>query len=460
MIKLIIFDLDGVLADLKEIHYESLNKALVQHYLQPISREDHISKYDGLSTDKKLDMYRSLTGLSLASGVKKGIKVTKQCLTLEGVEKLKVNHDLCRYLEQLKCLGYALAVASNAITPTVFRALNRLDITCYFSSVFTNQDVGHLKPNPQIYLRTMETFGVSPRETMIVEDSKAGRQAAVVSGAHVCGVDNPDDLIYTKKLFRSIERANKEEKPIRWAGKSDTTVLIPMAGAGSRFKEAGYSRPKPLIDVNGKPMIQRVVENLNIDANFVFVVQREHYFKWDINYLLNLIAPGCKIVLTNGLTEGAACTTLLAKEFINNDDHLLIANSDQLLEWDSCDFFYNMLSSGVDGGIVTFRDTDPKWSFAKVEDGFVVETAEKIPISDIATSGVYWWNKGSDYVKYAEERIAQNTRHNGEFYVCPTFNNLIADGGKVKTYDIKRMWGVGTPDDLRAFLRQNDFCPT
>ena len=238
----------------------------------------------------------------------------------------------------------------------------------------------------------------------------------------------------------------------KWQG-GDMNVLIPMAGAGTRFEQAGFTFPKPLIDVGGKPMIQTVVDNLNIEARHIFIVQKSHYEKYNLEETLSLISPNCKIVQVEGLTEGAACTTLLAKEFIDNDQPLLIANSDQFVEWNSNEFMYSMTADTVDGGILTFKSTHPKWSYAKLDDfGFVSEVAEKKPISDTATVGVYFWKKGSDYVKYAHRMIDHNKRVNGEFYVCPVFNEAIRDGKKVKIFDVEKMWGLGTPEDLDRFL--------
>jgi dTDP-glucose pyrophosphorylase len=227
-------------------------------------------------------------------------------------------------------------------------------------------------------------------------------------------------------------------------------ILIPMAGAGSRFEKAGYTFPKPLIEVHGKPMIQKVVENLNLKGRYIFIVQKEHYERYALNYLLPLIAPGCEIVQVDQMTEGAACTTLLAKKFIDNDAPLITANSDQFIEFE--DGWQNDLLSSNDGHILTFKATHPKWSFAKVSDGLVSEVAEKKPISDTATVGVYHWSKGSDYVKYAEQMIAKDIRVNNEFYVCPVFNEAIQDGKSIGTIPVKKMWGLGTPEDLRTFL--------
>ena len=229
-----------------------------------------------------------------------------------------------------------------------------------------------------------------------------------------------------------------------------------MAGAGSRFEKAGYTFPKPLIDVNGKPMIQVVVENLNIDAQHIFIVQKSHYEKYNLQATLNLISPGCEIIQIEGVTEGAACTTLLAKNLINNDEPLLIANSDQYVDWDSSEFMYSMVADSIDAGILTFKSTHPKWSYAKLDaDGFVSQVAEKKPISNIATVGIYYWKKGADYVKYTEQMINKNIRTNNEFYVCPVFNQAIEDDKKIKIFEIQKMTGLGTPEDLQIFLNRN-----
>jgi dTDP-glucose pyrophosphorylase len=301
-----------------------------------------------------------------------------------------------------------------------------------------------------MYWKAMSILGVLPEETLVVEDSPPGLLAAARSRANLLRVNNPKDLTIDKVLDK-LQQPRTYEKP-KWQG-GKMNVLIPMAGGGTRFAQAGYTFPKPLIEVRGKPMIQVVVENLNIDATFTYVVQKEHRQKYNLDTLLNLITPNCNIVEVDGVTEGAACTTLLAKEFINNDQPLLMANSDQFVEWDSNEFMYKMIEQDVDGGIVTFRATHPKWSFAKIDErGYVTQVAEKNPISDIATVGIYYWKQGSDYVKYAEQMIDKNIRVNGEFYVCPVFNEAVDDGRRIKTFDVPAMWGLGTPEDLNYFL--------
>ena len=200
-------------------------------------------------------------------------------------------------------------------------------------------------------------------------------------------------------------------------------------------------------------MIQIVAENLNIDANYIFIVRKEHYIKYNLKTLLKLVKPTSKIIIVDKLTEGAACTTLLAKKYINNNNPLLIANSDQFIEWNSNEVLYNFNQKGVDAGILTFESTHPKWSYAKINSkGLVTKVAEKKPISNNATVGIYYWSSGKKYVQCAETMIKKDIRVNNEFYVCPVFNELILKNGKIKISNIKKMWGLGTPEDLNYFL--------
>ncbi len=451
MTKLIIFDLDGVLVEAKDIHYKTLNQALWEigksdKYV--ISEAEHLSIYDGLKTNQKLELLTQNKGLH--SNTYETVWNRKQQLTIDAISQLKPDLQKIELFKELRNRGYKLAVASNSIRRSVLVMLAKIGIIEYMDLIISNEDVKNSKPHPEMYWKAMSMMGYLPDETLIVEDSPHGLLAASRSRANVLRVDNPSDLTIEK-----VENKLKENKHMsipKWQG-GKMNVLIPMAGAGSRFQQAGYTFPKPLIEVEGKPMIQVVVDNLNIDATFIYVVQKEHREKYNLDTLLNLITPNCKIVEVDGLTEGAACTTLLAKEYINTDAPLVMANSDQFLEWDSNEFMYKMIEQEVDGGIVTFTATHPKWSFAKVDEyGYVTEVAEKNPISDIATVGVYYWSKGSDYVKYAEQMIEKNIRTNNEFYTCPVFNEAIEDCKKIKTFNIDKMWGLGTPEDLKYYL--------
>jgi len=448
-IKLIIFDLDGVLVEAKNIHYDALNEALGKKY--SISWNEHLSTYDGLKTNQKLDMLSERKGLP--TELHKDIWNHKQKLTLQKLKQLEPSEVLIELMDSLVERGYKIAVCSNSIRKTVLTVLSKLGIMEYMDLVISNEDVQNSKPHPEMYWKGISMMSCLPEETLIVEDSPYGLLAAARSKSHILRVKNTKEVTLTN-LNNKLIQINMGEQQTIPAWRDETlNVLIPMAGAGSRFQQAGYTFPKPLIDVKGKPMIQLVVENLNIKANYIYVVQKEHREKYNLDTLLNLITPGCKIVEVDGITEGAACTALLAKEYIDSENPLFFANSDQFCEWDSNEFLYKMNETNADGGIVSFRSTHPKWSFAKIdEQGLVTEVAEKNPISDIATVGYYYWKSGSDFVKYAEEMIEQDVRVNSEFYVCPVFNQAISDGKEIRTFDIPKMWGLGTPEDLKEYL--------
>jgi len=445
MVKLIIFDLDGVLVEAKSIHFESLNEALGDEY--SISWDEHLSKYDGLKTNQKLEMLTKEKGLPIESY--KNVWDKKQRLTLKKLSDLQPSSQLQTCISLLVDEGYKIVCCSNSIRKTVLTVLSKLGIIEYFDLILSNEDVKNSKPHPEIYWKAISMMDCLPEETLIVEDSPFGLLAANRSKSNVMRVESPKDITFNNIKKYLNKKTNMTPK---WKNEK-LNVLIPMAGAGSRFQQAGYTFPKPLIEVNGKPMIQVVVENLNIEANFIYVVQKLHREKYNLDTLLNLLTPNCSIVEVDGITEGAACTTLLAKELVNNDSPLFFANSDQFVEWDSNEFMYKMQETNADGGIVTFNATHPKWSFAKIDDnGLVTEVAEKNPISDIATVGYYFWKHGSDFVKYAESMIEKNIRVNGEFYVCPVFNEAIKDGKKIRTFNTNGMWGLGTPEDLKTYL--------
>ena len=450
MTSLVIFDLDGVLVKAKEIHFNALNDALES--ISPefcISYSEHLNIYDGLKTRDKLKLLTKNKGLSVADHDL--VWERKQAITTKKVTEIEKDNNLIDLLKFLSDNNIKIACCSNSIRKSVYSILSQLGLINFFDYILSNEDVKTSKPYPEMYWMAMIFFAKNPEETLIVEDSPHGLLAAQRSGANILRVKDPSDLSINKIkpfLYKKTKTMNT-----RWQDKN-LNVLIPMAGAGSRFESAGYTFPKPLIEVKGKPMIQVVAENLNCESPHTFIVQKSHRLKYNLDTLLNLISPDCNVIQVEGVTEGAACTTLLSKEIINTDQPLLIANSDQYVEWDTSEFLYKMQEQNADAGIVTFKSTHPKWSFAKVdENGNVIEVAEKNPISNIATAGIYYWKRGSDYVKYAEKMIKNDVRHNGEFYVCPVFNEAIKDGKIVKTFNIQNMWGLGTPEDLQIFLQ-------
>lgn len=228
-----------------------------------------------------------------------------------------------------------------------------------------------------------------------------------------------------------------------------------MAGLGTRFAQAGYELPKPLIDVNGKPMAIRVAENIGIDANYTFIALEEHWQNFNMIDIFSGYMQGKESGYA-GLGElcaGAALTVLILRQMIDNDTPLLLANCDQLVDWDVNQFI--SLIDNADGAIALFNDSDPKWSYADIVDGKIARVAEKEVISNNATTGIYLWKKGSDFVKYADAMVAKGITTNNEYYLCPVYNEAIADGKVILPYFVNAMHGLGTPEDLEAYLAQN-----
>lgn len=234
-------------------------------------------------------------------------------------------------------------------------------------------------------------------------------------------------------------------------------IVIPMAGRGSRFANAGYVLPKPLIDVKGRPMIERVTKNMRpvCEHRFIYVCQQEHLEKYGLEEKLKQVSPGCVIVSIDHITEGAACTVMLAEKYIDNDDELMIANSDQYVDTDIN--AYLKVQEENDGLIMCMPAADPKWSFIKYDkQGFVTMVREKEVISNEATVGVYNYRHGRDFVHFAYQMIEKDIRVNNEFYVAPVYNEMIEAGKKVVFMDVgDKMHGLGTPSDLNQFLKSS-----
>ncbi len=459
-VRAVIFDLDGVLVDSRGIHLMSLNRALEE--VDPkyvIGLEEHLARFDGLPTTRKLALLTETRGLP--QDLHDSIWRRKQDHTTDLLRtEIRPSPKLVSLLEALKGDGLKLFCASNSVRATLDATLEALGIAHLFDGTYAAEEVGACKPHPAVYVRAYSDHLLPPRQVVVVEDSPVGRVAAALSGAHVCAVSGPEQVTLerVRAAIREAERLNHEAKfDTRWV--SDVQVVIPMAGEGSRFVMAGYATPKPLIDIDGRPMIQWVADNLNVSgAKFIFVVRSSHLQnkEWRLRERLEEHVPGCVIVPTDTLTQGPACSVLLAAPHLDPEKPLLVANSDQYLEWDANAFLYE--SEKVDGCISVFRQPDPddrKWSYARLdENGFVAVVREKEPISDIASTGVYYWRRAGDFIRYTNQMMDKGVRVNNEFYVCPVYNEAIADGKRIRVSFCKRMWGLGVPADLRAFYER------
>jgi NDP-sugar pyrophosphorylase family protein len=235
-------------------------------------------------------------------------------------------------------------------------------------------------------------------------------------------------------------------------------IVMPMAGRGSRFADVGIATPKPLIDVRGKPMYAWATEGLPLGLahRLIFICLAEHLvnraLEEDIRSRYAALRP--VIVPLAEVTEGQACTVLKCRELINTDEPLLIFNADTYCPT-TLRAMIERLGPNADGILDVFRAAGDKWSFALVGDeDRVLETAEKKRISEWATTGLYYFRHGADFVRHAEAMIAANERSNNEFYVAPVYNRLIAAGGRVYANKIDKVWVLGTPEDLAQFERE------
>ena len=470
-IKSILFDLDGVLVNTRVLHFETFRDALQQ--VNPslvLSWAEHETEFDGLST--KLKIKKCIEKGWIPESQSETLFQIKQSLTLERLPlTVKPKPSLKLMLITLNNQGFRIFCCSNSIRKTLDTTLNLLGIREFFEATYSNEDVPNPKPSPEMYQLAMKKAFLNKEECLIVEDSRIGRAAAYASGAQVLEVEDAEDvtLALLREALYSIEKRGRLYPRTLPFGKPITYhIVIPMAGEGSRFKDAGFKIPKPFIPVGGKPMIRWVIENMipkeipmdHYKLKFHLIVRTSHVTGNRLDSLFWDVPSNVSYTYhtTDGLTEGAACSVLLAESEINNDEPLLIINSDQYLEWNPDVFYKCMLNPEYDGSILTFYQPNPydlKWSYAKVsEDGLVTEVQEKKWISPYATVGLYAWKKGRQFVYYAKQMIAKNIRVKNEFYVCPVYNESIGDGHHVRVKLCSGMWGLGVPEDLEKFRRE------
>jgi NDP-sugar pyrophosphorylase family protein len=235
-------------------------------------------------------------------------------------------------------------------------------------------------------------------------------------------------------------------------------ILIPLGGKATRFQERGHTFPKPLFEIGNRSMIEIVLENLSppAPAHYTFICRKEHLSQFYLGDMLRLLAPGCRVLPLENETAGALCSVLLGVDQLDLDEEVLVANGDQFIStslkpfWDAC------RQPGVDGCILTFTATHPRWSFAKTDaQGKVIAVAEKRPISKQATAGLYYFRKGRDFVEASERMILKGLTTSGQFFVCPVYNELILAGKNIRTHHLPEgaMHSLGTPEDLDVFMK-------
>jgi beta-phosphoglucomutase-like phosphatase (HAD superfamily) len=464
MVQVLLFDLDGVLFDGREFHKKIFLDTVNSISPYYITERFHDKHLDGLSTKQKIDML--ILKKLLDSQQKDAVMKKKQELTAFQLGSfVKKNPALISIFESLS-KQYRILCVSNSIFSTITQCLTGLGILPFFHGIISNEDCTQNKPSSQPYLLAFLRESVNPKQCLIFEDSMYGRTAAYNSGAWVSPVVDVYDLTAEKiaKSISNIEYKNMTEETVH------INIVIPMAGLGSRFQKKGFKDPKPFIPVFEKPMIQWVIDNMKpkqevygiyeqqppFTVTYHFIAQKSHLEQYNFDALCASLNINYTITPIDFVTEGAACTVLLAKDKINTEDPLVIANSDQFLEWDQNEFYRSLTNPTYDGCISVFEQKDPndiKWSYSKLnEKGLVTEVAEKKYISPWATTGIYGWKKGSDFVTFAEQMISKKIRVNNEFYVCPVYNEAINSGKSIRNLLCKKIWGLGVPEDLEVFL--------
>ena len=332
---------------------------------------------------------------------------------------------------------------------------------CFEKDVMSNIAIAGL-----YYFRKAHFF-IEAAEDVILNDAQvdgnfyvsATLNQIILSGGTVKYLMKHGDIVasfHTPKSIREYENKKNAQVTNR-TETSNLNLVIPAAGEGSRFQSAGWKRPKPFIDVGGTLMVNRVIENLKSEKFETTVILKAEHIERYTDEVATICESGASISSIRHITEGTACTVLSIHSKINNEYPLIIANSDQIVDFNIDLFVSDCLQRDLDGSIVTFKnvDRDKKWSYAKTnDDGYVTAVAEKQPISDDATVGIYLFRKGADFVNASIDMIVANERVNGEFYTCPVYNYMIAKGAKIGVYEIEPsdMHGIGTPNDLVNYL--------
>jgi HAD superfamily hydrolase (TIGR01509 family) len=450
----IFFDLDGVLVDLKELHRDAYisawNSVTPEH---PIDITFHNKYLEARPTKDKVLICNTVLNTSASI---LDVNSLKQQITQELLASFEPISEITDTIHWLKSQGHTIACCSNSILKTMRIVLTKLNIYDSFDLILSNEQVTNSKPHPEIYLKASAFFGVEPTKCLVFEDSEVGKQSAISAGCNVIPVIDSQDITID---FVNMCITNLSRIPLSVSHPDfHINLVIPMGGLGSRFADKGYSIPKPFLPIHGKSMYKWVIDNMLPtnpilrDKLIIHIIIREEH----ASLFTQSDVEGFQLHRLPRLTEGPACTVLSIKEIINTPMPLIIANSDQHLEWNIDEFYYSLLHPNVDGIISTFNQPDPtdvKWSYAKInESKQVIQVAEKRYISNNASTGIYGWARGCDFVEFAETMIEKNIRVNNEFYVCPVYNEAICSGKRIRIIECLKMWGLGVPADYEYFL--------
>lgn len=459
-IRLVVFDLDGVLVESRDLHYEALNRALEEEAGKEcvISREEHTHVYDGLSTNQKLKMLEVAKGLP--SDLHQNVWDKKQAYTESLVNEMlgPLDHIL-NTITALKKMSLPVCVASNCIRSSVKTILTQIGLMPYVDVFLSNEDVKNAKPNPDIYEKACSIFGVSPSETLVVEDSTIGFEAASRAGCHMLRVSNPHDVTESsvKSRIQELECLTEE-----------VTIVLPLAGPYPEIWQAREASEMPLYltDVSGESVLELIGKSLSTRryvANYIFVVKEAVSKAYDVDALCAKAvdyAP-LKIVKTKTDTLSSLHTILqIPAEYIPDNVPLLVADGHHIPVWKDGESLDNILGSHSAGALTVVQATNPRFSYVRLSfdkrskegPSRVVEVAmEGRPTSDLACSGLYYFKRASDLREAAKTVIGTNQRWLGRFFTAQLYNELVQNGLEVEALQLKNYWSLRTVDEIERY---------
>lgn len=460
-IRLVIFDLDGVLVESCDLHYEALNQALLEVAGSSfvISREEHLFIYDGLSTNQKLHMLTESKDLD--PKLHKAVWQRKQDLTEEMVKTtLGPSDHILEAISGLKKNGFAVAVASNCIRSSVKTILETIDVMRFIDVYVSNEDVENAKPAPDIYLKACKSFCVDPSEALVVEDTVKGFEAASRAGCSMLRVKDPNDTTISAAMNRIRELELPSQK---------ITVVVPLAGPTPEMWLQGRTgncseAPVFLADAAGRPTLYWIMDSLRsrrYQLQYVFLIKATQSRQFQLEALCAAAVDyqPFKVELVKRDTLGSLQTILqCSPDIVPSDSPLLIADGHHLVDWGrgSID---DLLSSPADGSIAVNLSSDPRDSYVSLLPGDTLETAvaeihiERNPVSQLACSGLYFYRKAADFWEAANHLVSQNQRSRGVFYTAPTFNDMISEGKRVDAVKVVKSWSLQSASEVRDFTR-------
>lgn len=313
--------------------------------------------------------------------------------------------------------------------------------------------------NAEIFINAAKSALLNSSDSKLSFFLSATINEAILIGKSISSFSITNDKhhnMFSPKQIDSINPDIFDEKKV--FDNRHLNLVIPAAGEGSRFFKAGWKKPKPFLDIGGKSMLQLVSENLTFGENKPLIICRSEDLNNSKEDITKLTRFGAKFVNLKNVTGGTAITILAARNHLDETQPLLVGNSDQLIDFDVEKFVNDCIERNLDGSILVFKDIkkDPKWSYAALdENNLVCKVAEKEPISEYATVGIYLFRKAKDFYDSCLDMIIDNAKVNGEFYTCPVYNYMIEKGAKIGIYEIESvsMHGLGTPEDFQKYLK-------